>query len=85
MRYLAATERCVVIILLKMEQKAEEGSQRVASPLGSSGFQSRCLSRPSENEYTDRSKLVSQHPPAISDVRMGMQQIMVWIIAGIEL
>ena len=64
-----------------MDKKAEvQAKERPASPPGSSGFQSRCLSRPSDNEYMDRSKLVSQHPPAVADMKMSMQQVTVSII-----
>ena len=59
-----------------MEQKTEiVNQQQVISPMASSGFQSRCLSRPSENDYTDRAKLVAQHPPALADMKMSTQQI----------
>eukprot|EP00826_Nyctotherus_ovalis_P053523 TRINITY_DN6972_c0_g4_i1.p1 TRINITY_DN6972_c0_g4~~TRINITY_DN6972_c0_g4_i1.p1 ORF type:complete len:193 (-),score=48.80 TRINITY_DN6972_c0_g4_i1:113-613(-) len=58
-----------------MEAKDSSILDRVGSPNASNGFEDRCKSRPSDEEYTNRSKLVSVHPPAAANMNLGLTQV----------
>ena len=60
-----------------MEEKKSSTLGKVGSPNSSNGFESRCNSRPSDKEYSSRSKLVSAHPSATANVNLGLVQVIV--------